>query len=184
MTSATSAASGQPSPTPYVIGVDTDATSLRDADHLLRELNTGLGLPEDVFGCTHLVAGGGRRRVALSLAARSRVVIDVARDRLRAQGRTVTDGAWDAEGRAVLYPGAAALTGTLTVAELLERSAIERVRVLGAADPPDPATRLVTREFVRPHWQDGTLVLAAMPHIGGTLVPFEDPDPTPCCAGH
>ncbi|MFE9727753.1 hypothetical protein ACFYQ5_30350 [Streptomyces sp. NPDC005794] len=43
---------------------------------------------------------------------------------------------------------------------------------------------MVTREFVRPQWRDGELVLAAMPAVGGTLVPFEVPDPTPCCADH
>ncbi|MGC0429432.1 hypothetical protein RKD32_005787 [Streptomyces sp. SAI-195] len=56
--------------------------------------------------------------------------------------------------------------------------------VLGTPDEPAPDTRLVTRDHVRPHWQDGRLVLAAMPAVGGTLVPFEDPDPTPCCADH
>ncbi|CAL9394909.1 hypothetical protein [Streptomyces sp. NPDC090994] len=171
-------------PPPYVIAVDTDATSLRDADHLLRELAVGFTEEDGLFGCTHLVREGGRRRVALSLAAGDRAAVDAARQRLTAQGHTVTDGAWDDQGRAVLYPGAAALTGTLTVAELLDRSAIERVRVLGTPGEPDPETRLVTREFVRPHWENGALTLAAMPHIGGTLVPFEDPDPTPCCADH
>jgi hypothetical protein len=159
---------------------------LREADDLLRDLATGLDLPQDVFGCTHLVrdADGGRPRVALSLAAWSEAVIETARVRLADQGHQVRNGAWDRSGRAVLYPGAAALTGTLTVAELVSRSAIERVQVLGTAESPDPATRLVTREFVRPHWQDGELVLAAMPAVGGTLVPFEVPDPTPCCADH
>ncbi|MER5553810.1 hypothetical protein ABT001_19425 [Streptomyces sp. NPDC002793] len=166
--------------------MDTSLTGLHEADQLLRELAAGLGLPEDVHGCTHLVRDddGGRPRVALSLAAWSEAVIEDARARLTAQGHQVTDGVWDRAGRAVLYPGAAALTGTLTVAELVSRSAIERVQVLGTADRPDPATRLVTRDFVRPQWRDGELVLAAMPAVGGTLVPFEVPDPTPCCADH
>ncbi|GAA4813541.1 hypothetical protein [Streptomyces ziwulingensis] len=171
-------------PPPYALRIDTDVTTLRAADHLLRGLAAGLGLPGDTFGCTHLVSEGGRRRVALSLAASSRAVLDTARDRLTAQGRTVTDGVWDEAGRAVLFPGAARLTGTLTVAEVLERSAIERVRVLGTPDAPGPGTRLNTREFVRPRWEDGELVLAAMPAAGSTLVPFEDPAPTPCCADH
>lgn len=171
-------------PPPYALRIDTEVTALREADHLLQDLATGLGLPEDVFGCTHLVHEGGRRRVALSLAARSQAVVDAARARLTAQGHTVADGTWDEPGRAVLFPGAAALTGTLTVAELLERSAIDRVRVLGAPEEPGPGARLVTREFVRPQWEHGELVLAAMPAVGNTLVPFEDPDPTPCCADH
>ncbi|CAM5710271.1 hypothetical protein [Streptomyces fumanus] len=171
-------------PPPYALGVDTEETGLRAADHLLLDLAARLGLPEDVFGCTHLVRDGGPRRVALSLAAADAAVLDAARAALTDQGYAVTDGAPDRSGRAVLYPGAARLTGTLTVAELLERSAIERVRVLGTPGPADPGLHLVTREFVRPQWEDGVLVLAAMPHAGGTLVPFEDPDPTPCCADH
>ena len=37
---------------------------------------------------------------------------------------------------------------------------------------------------VHPQWQDGELVLTLMPAVGGVLVPFEVPDPTPCCADH
>jgi hypothetical protein len=173
-------------PPPYAIGVDTDATTLREADHLLQELAAGLALPEGVLGCTHLVRDG-RPRVALSLTADTagtEPVLRAARDRLTARGHRVRDGAWDTAGRAVRYPGADALTGTLTVAELLARSAIDRVTVLGTPGEPPPDTLLVTRDHVRPQWQDGRLVLAAMPAAGGTLVPFEDPDPTPCCAGH
>ncbi|MEU5625413.1 hypothetical protein [Streptomyces tendae] len=172
-----------PSAAPFVLGVDTDATTLRQADHLLRTLVAELALPEGVLGCTHLVRDG-RPRIALSLAAEAEPVLRTARDRLTARGYEVRDGAWDETGRAVLYPGAAALTGTLTVAELLARSAIDRVTVLGTPHEPAPDTRLVTRDHVRPHWQGGRLVLAAMPAVGGTLVPFEDPDPTPCCADH
>ncbi|MET9352437.1 hypothetical protein ABZY14_05365 [Streptomyces sp. NPDC006617] len=172
-----------PPAAPYVLGIDTDATTLREADRLLQALAAELALPEGVFGCTHLVRDG-RPRIALSLAADAEPVLRTARDRLTARGHEVRDGTWDATGRAVLYPGAATLTGTLTLAELLARSAIDRVTVLGTPDEPSPDTRLVTRDHVRPHWQDGRLVLAAMPAVGGTLVPFEDPAPTPCCADH
>ncbi|MEV5699221.1 hypothetical protein AB0L55_17205 [Streptomyces anthocyanicus] len=172
-----------PPAAPYVLRIDTDATTLREADHLLQALAAELDLPEGVFGCTHLVRDG-RPRVALSLAAEAEPVLRTARDRLTARGHEVRDGTWDESGRAVLFPGAAALTGTLTLAELLARSAVDRVTVLGTPDEPSPDTRLVTRNHVRPHWQDGRLVLAAMPAVGGTLVPFEDPDPTPCCADH
>ncbi|WP_395575044.1 hypothetical protein [Streptomyces sp. BK79] len=172
-----------PPTAPHVLGIDTGATTLREADHLLQALAAELALPEDVYGCTHLVRDG-RPRVALSLAAGAEPVLRTARDRLTAQGYAVRDGAWDAVGRAVRYPGADALTGTLTLAEVLARSAIDRVTVLGTPDEPAPDTPLVTRDHVRPQWQDGRLVLAAMPAVGGTLVPFEDPDPTPCCADH
>ncbi|WP_030179043.1 hypothetical protein [Streptomyces violaceorubidus] len=172
-----------PPTAPYVLGIDTGASTLREADHLLQALAAELALPEDVFGCTHLVRDG-RPRVALSLTAEAEPVLRTARDRLTARGHEVRDGTWDETGRAVLFPGADALTGTLTLAELLARSAIDRVTVLGTREEPDPDTPLVTRNHVRPHWQDGRLVLAAMPAVGGTLVPFEDPAPTPCCADH
>jgi len=86
-------------------------------------------------------------------------------------------------GRVVLFPGSERLTRTLTVGEVLACTAIDRVRVLAAGEP-DPATPLVTRDFVRPRWSGGELVLDTQPAIGGTLVPFETPHPTACCVDH
>jgi hypothetical protein len=165
--------------TPYVLTVDAGLKDLRAADHLLLELAAELALSEGTFGCTHLLRGD-RPRVALSLTTST----EGCRERLTGLGYEVTRGAPDAVGRAVLYPGAARLTGTLTVGELLSRSAIDAVTVLGACGAPDPATPLVTRDHVRPQWQQGRLVLTAMPAVGGRLTPFEVPDPTPCCADH
>ncbi|MFF4832865.1 hypothetical protein [Streptomyces sp. NPDC001315] len=169
--------------TSYVLTVDAGVRDLRAADHLLHELAAGLVLPEGWFGCTHLVRGD-RPRVALSLALPSEPLLRATQERLTAQGHQVSDGAPDATGRAVIYPGAESLTGTLTIAELLARSAIERVTVLGTSGQPPSDVPLVTRDHVRPQWQGGELVLTAMPAVGGTLVPFEVPDPTPCCADH
>lgn len=163
--------------------VDTGVRDLRAADHLLHELAAELALPEGVFGCTHLVRGD-RPRVALSLALPSEPLLRTAQERLTAGGYEWTPGVPDPMGRAVLYPGVSSLTGTLTIAELLSRSAIARVTVLGSPGRPAPDAELVTRDHVRPHWHDGELVLTAMPAVGGTLVPFEVPDPTPCCADH
>ena len=86
-------------------------------------------------------------------------------------------------GRLVHFPGLEHLLGTLPVAEVLDRSAIDRVRVL-AGGSADPDARLRTRGHVRPSWSDGELVLLVQQAPGGTLVPFESPDPTPCCAHH
>ncbi|MFF8972875.1 hypothetical protein [Streptomyces sp. NPDC014995] len=171
--------------TGHVLTVDAGLRDLRAADHLLRAYAAGLPLPEGVFGCTHLVRGD-RPRVAVSLTVREAAVAAQLRERLVAQGYEVADGAPDSVGRAVLYPGADALRGTMTVAEVLSVSAIDRVTVLGGtpAGRAVPGTPLVTRDHVRPQWQDGRLVLTAMPAAGGTLVPFEVPDPTPCCADH
>ncbi|MFE6338058.1 hypothetical protein ACFVOK_33330 [Streptomyces sp. NPDC057798] len=167
----------------YALTVDPELRDLRAADHLLLKLAAELALPEGAFGCTHLVRDD-RPRVALSFALPTEPLLRTALEALTGQGYAVTPGLPDAAGRAVAYPGSTALTGTLTVAELLGRSAIDAVTVLGSAGPPPPETRLVTRDHVRPHWQAGTLVLATMPAAGGVLVPFEVPDPTPCCADH
>jgi hypothetical protein len=51
----------------------------------------------------------------------------------------------------------------------------------GAASPDD---RLDTRDFVRPQFRSGELILTATPTAGGVLVPFETRNPTPCCANH
>jgi hypothetical protein len=85
--------------------------------------------------------------------------------------------------RAVVFPGVDALTGVLTIQAVLDSSAIEHLRVLGGGEP-DPATELDTRDFVRPLWSDGALTLVAQPAAGGRLIPFESPNPTPCCADH
>jgi hypothetical protein len=85
--------------------------------------------------------------------------------------------------RAVRYPGVDALTGSLTVAEVVTRSAIDRVEMLGSG-PADPSLVLDTDDFVRPIWRDGSLVLTVMPATDGHVVPFETRNPTPCCAAH
>ncbi|MFJ9043867.1 hypothetical protein [Streptomyces sp. NPDC102347] len=170
--------------TAYALTVDAGARDLRAADHLLHALADRLALPGDTVGCTHLVRGE-RPRVVVSLSLSSRPLLDTVRERLAGAGHgAVTPGLPDGSGRAVLFPGASRLTGTLSVAELLACSAIDRVTVLGSPLPPDPDARLVTRDHVRPQWQGDDLVLAATPALGDTLVPFEAPDPTPCCADH
>lgn len=168
---------------PYAVTVDAGLRDLRAADHLLRTFAAELGLNEGGFGCTHLVRGE-RPRVVVSLAPESEAELDEVRAGLVAGGYEVTEGAPDAVGRAVLYRGAGLLSGTMTVEEVLSVSVIDRVTVLGAAGHPHPGTPLVTRRHVRPQWQGGELVLTAMPAVGGTLAPFEVPEPTPCCADH
>jgi hypothetical protein len=84
----------------------------------------------------------------------------------------------------VHYPGDDALTGTVTVADLLARSAIERVVVLGSAEDPATDVLVDTRDFIHPQWMDGRLTLMAMPAPDGRIGPFEVPNPTPCCAAH
>ncbi|MEV3854741.1 hypothetical protein AB0J38_10490 [Streptomyces sp. NPDC050095] len=170
-------------PTPYALTVDAGLRDLRAADRLLHTLAAELALPEGTFGCTHLVRDDAPR-VVVSLALPTDPLLRTAREQLTAQGYQVSSGVPDAVGRAVLYPGVAELTGTLTVGDVPARSAIDRVTVLGSPSRPDPRAHLVTGDHVRPQWQHGELVLTAMPAAGGTLAPFEVPAPTPCCADH
>ena len=86
-------------------------------------------------------------------------------------------------GRAVVFPGSEALIGRLSVAEVLARSAIDMVVLIGGG-PAAPDDILDTQEHVRPEFVDGRLVLRTRPAAGGVLVPFEQPSPTPCCAAH
>ena len=86
-------------------------------------------------------------------------------------------------GRAFRFPGWEELTGVLTVAELVARSGIDEVAVVGGA-PPAPDARVDTQGFVRPLYRGGRLVLHLRRAVGGGYVPFEQPDPIPCCTDH
>ncbi|RMI25191.1 hypothetical protein EBN88_30130, partial [Streptomyces triticirhizae] len=85
-------------------------------------------------------------------------------------------------GRAVLFPGAADLPARLTVGDLLSRTAIDAVRVLGGA-AAGPEALVETRNHLRPDRSHDTLTLQLAPSRAG-FVPFEVPDPHPCCGGH
>ncbi|GAA1500607.1 hypothetical protein [Streptomyces synnematoformans] len=188
----------------YVLGADSGLTELREADHLLHALAGELRLPRTAYGCTHLVPGE-RPRIAVSLALAGATDAAAAWRWLTARGHAVAglpggtrhgpggaaaaaacaaaEHASRSVGRAVLYPGADALTGTMTVGELLAASAIEQIVLLGAPGGPPGEARMVTRGHVRPQWLDGRLVLAVIPAAAETLIPFEAPAPTPCCTG-
>lgn len=85
--------------------------------------------------------------------------------------------------RAVIYPGVETLVGEVTVAHILAATAIDRVVVMGSSSPT-PDQVVLTRDFVRPLWTNGVLTLTTQPAWDGLLVPFETPNPTPCCADH
>ncbi|MEU7381853.1 hypothetical protein AB0A91_17970 [Streptomyces sp. NPDC042207] len=202
---------------PTVIGVDAGSADLRGADHLAHHLVTRLGLPDTTVACTHPVRSGDRPHIAVSLALPDadtaasvwhrlvalltetddgRPSSGAALGALRHGPESYADGAAlaaaeqhsRARGRAVVYPGAGRLVGTVPLSFLLQHTAIERVTVVGAPSGPGggpaPATSVTTRDHVRPLWQDGQLVLPLVPAAGGLLAPFEVPDPTPCCADH
>ncbi|WP_336921662.1 hypothetical protein [Aquipuribacter sp. SD81] len=88
-----------------------------------------------------------------------------------------------ASGRLVRYPGSDVLRGTLTVADVLARSWVDDVVVVGGA-PSTPATLVDTRGFVRPRVEAGRVVLHVQPAVGGVMVPFEKERPERCCEDH
>ncbi|MEO3769695.1 hypothetical protein [Micromonospora sp. B9E7] len=169
-----------------ILGLSLGHRTVREAEHWLTDQLGSLDLP-DLVACTHLVTAP-YPHVALSVA------VAVAPDRLTglpatppelraAADQAAAEHAARRSGRAVLYPGVARMVGTLTVGEVVGLSAIERVALLGGTTAGSEVP-LDTRDFVRPQWRDGQLVLVAMPHHSGGVAPFEVPDPTPCCADH
>ncbi|WOX10211.1 hypothetical protein [Streptomyces sp. N50] len=186
-----------------VIGVDAGTTTLREADHLIHDLATTLALPPETVACTHLIRTETRRGTAVSLELPDGEAAEKAWQQLtatemgaalddRRHGPSAAAVLAAAEhtahrsGRAVLFPGSDQLTGTVTVADLLQLSAVDRVIVVGATsgEAPDPVTPVHTQDHVRPEWREGHLTLALVPAASNTLAPFEVPNPTPCCADH
>ena len=86
-------------------------------------------------------------------------------------------------GRAVLFPGQDRLVGDMAAEDVASLSAIDRL--VGLAGTPTSGVRLATRDFVRPEFVDGELILRVRPYDADDVVaPFEVPHPTPCCALH
>lgn len=194
-----------------VLGVDAGTATLREADHLIHDLVERLDLPGGTIACTHLIRTAERRGTAVSFALPDAAVAESAFALLPDATHGVDVGAALGErvygpavavraaalaaaehtarqgGRAVVFPGADRLTGTVTVADVLALTSVERVTVLGTpagGQGPDPAFPVQTRDHVRPEWREGALTLVLVPAVGGTLAPFEVPNPTPCCAVH
>ncbi|MEV0898403.1 hypothetical protein [Actinoplanes sp. NPDC049802] len=158
-------------PTARIVGVSLGHRTLAEADHWITSL-----APAPVLACTHLVATP-YPHVAISLLTAASHETDPALAAAAAEAASGRDG------RAVRFPGVERLTGDLTVSEILQRSAISRVEVLGSG-PAAPATVVETGDFVRPRFRSGELVLVTTPAAGGRLIPFEARHPTPCCADH
>ncbi|MFJ9561282.1 hypothetical protein ACIRQQ_14750 [Streptomyces fuscichromogenes] len=186
-----------------VIGVDAGTATLREADHLIHRILGELALTEGVFACTHLYRTDERRgtTISLTLPDADAVWPELLKALPKGAGLVLggrTHGPDDAvdtarsaaaappdSGRAVFYPGVAHLTGTVSVADLLGRTAIEHLVVLGAPAAELPsAAEVLTQDHVRPQWREGVLTLTLVPAAGGLLAPFEVPDPTPCCVDH
>jgi hypothetical protein len=187
-----------------VLGVDAGCADLREADHLVREAVARCGLPEGTFGSTHFVhIGRPHVTVAVTLPPDG----DAERRWAEVAGWDGVGVAWGERrcgppewsagaaagaaelaarrsGRVVLFPGVERLTGTVPIGSVVDGTAIDRVVVLGASAEPAATDLLRTRDHVRPEWRDGVLVLSVVAAGGGGYLPFEVPNPTPCCADH
>ncbi len=133
--------------------------STRDAEHDYRELGGDAAEPPAYVGTT--------------FGPVHRVVVHEADDVAHLPDRT----------RLFVFPGHHRLIGTVTVREILVGTAIDQVRGL-AGTFPSLEDLVDTQEFVRPVVEHGRLVLVVRPGHRAGLVPFEQPNPTPCCADH
>jgi len=147
------------------------SASLPDAPGAV-DLAAELGRALAAFGGA-LVALGGPGEPALELGD------EACRDGARRAARGLRDGR---EGRAVRFPGQAALTGRLPVGEVVARSAVAELVPIGTALTADRI--LDTRDHVRPLLSDGALRLAVVPAAGGVVVPHERLGRHACCGGH
>jgi hypothetical protein len=89
-----------------------------------------------------------------------------------------------AGGRLFRFPGWDALVGVLSVRDVLSRTDIDAVVMVGHREPLDPDALLDTQAFVRPTMSGGRTELVVRPAADGLVVPFEQPNPTPCCSSH
>ena len=89
-----------------------------------------------------------------------------------------------AEGaRLFRFPGSDRLPDELTVATLIATTAVDEVVALGGTAVP--AHQVIrTQGFLRPVMTGGLVRLQVRPGEGATLLGFEQPHPTPCCAAH
>jgi hypothetical protein len=166
--------------TTRIVALDGGWADTVEAEHAARETAGELDLPV-VTACTHFVTGAGARVVVtLEVPAAAPPVAGDARDSLPWE---VAAHAGRTGGRAFVFPGSAELTGVMSIGSLLARSAIDDVAVIGGAAP---AAWLVvdTQDFVRPLYTGGRLLLHTRPAAGVDLVPFEQPEQTPCCTDH
>lgn len=181
-----------------VLGIDTEFTTLAEAEHALLGLGSAVALPPDAMVCTHEVRDGAPHyAVSITLSTPPNLdLVEAIRHQfpgcpVSSDGSAAPAGIQQAideverrhGGRAFAFPGSGGLRGVLAIRAALERSALDRVTVLGGA-PADPDDQLLTRDFVRPRWVSGELVLAVLPAGPNTVAPFEVPNPTACCGGH
>ena len=172
------------------IALDEGWTTTAQAEHGTRERVSGLGL-RTVLACTHFRPAGAGRPPRVAVTAQlaepgdDPVLGPVTTRRSRDEDldRLLAAHAAGRSGRAFVFPGMTALERIVTVAVLLSESAVDEVVSLGGGRAR-ASDRIDTQNHLRPEFSAGRLVLRTRPSVGGDLVPFEQPHPTPCCASH
>lgn len=176
------------------IALDEGWTTTTQAEHGTLEKVSVLGL-RAVLACTHFLPANGDRppRVAVTVqvtdsdddptldpALEPVAPLESAGDDL---DRVLAAHVTRRSGRAFIFPGMASLRRVVTVGTLLSTTAVDDVVTLGG-DAARTSDRIDTQNFLRPEFSAGRLVLRARPAVGVGLIPFEQPNPTPCCASH
>ncbi len=164
-----------------VSGPDTRWRTTGEAEHAL--LSTAR---EDVdSACTHFAASVSAVLVTVEAGGVVDVLggagsgaheADVERVRALHTGRR--------GGRLFVFPGCADLVGRMTVGELRGASAVDEVVMIGQRELVPDDQEIDTQGYVRPELADGVARLLVRPAAGGLVIPFEQANPTPCCADH
>ena len=191
-----------------IIAVDANSRDTLAAEHVLHQLLANVSGP--VVACTHVVPGGDRPHIAVSIAGSdlgplggglgsepvvgkvgSAIIQAGAAEPVVAGPSQLVRGAYVAAvesalgtaGRLVRFPGQEQARGILTAAELRERGGIDEVEALGGL-PVEDDTLIDTRDFLRPIRRNGRVVLLVQPAAGGVLIPFEVEHQQKCCVDH
>ena len=187
--------------TGVILTIDTPVTSLAGIEHALLGLGRQVALPDDAHLCTHVVRDD-RPHYVVTITVGDDAVLREAQQHLAPWVSAVSYGKPSATtgyslglrqgtrealardgGRAVRFPGWHGVRGTLPVDEVLATTAISRLEILGGGAVGRDDV-LHSRDFVRPLWRHGELVLPVLPSGRGAVAPFEVPNPTPCCGDH
>jgi hypothetical protein len=189
-----------------IVAVDADSRDTAEADHLLYELLDAVDQP--VVACTHMVSGGDRPHVAVSIMSAADLADDI---RLRFNQHHVglaiirphasepelagpshlvrgayvaaVEAALGTAGRVVHWAGHEQARGILLAKELRIRCGIDDLEAVGGV-PITADTLVDTRDFLRPIRRDSRLVLQLQPAAGNLLIPFELQHQQKCCADH
>jgi hypothetical protein len=162
--------------------LDGGWTTTREAEHALHDAVARLGL-RPLTACTQFLTDPGRVAVTVELESPAPAELSALIAPADLAAAAVTAHQDGSAGRAFIFPGSEQLLGVLRVGDLMARTTIDDVLLMGGV-PVNRDSDLDTQGFVRPVFRGGRLVLLTRPGIGGVVVPFEQPNPTPCCADH